>query len=46
MKGSGKCTISINSMKQNQFAGFSKLNYHGKIDKNKRKNIKITKIDC
>ena len=27
------------------FARFSKQNYYEKIDKNQRKNIKITKID-
>ena len=30
---------------QTLVAGFSKQNYYEKIDKNQRKNIKITKLD-
>ena len=39
LKVSGDCSKD----KSNSFAGFSKQNYYEKIDKNQRKNIKITK---
>ena len=39
IKGSGTCSED----RQTLFARFSKQNYYEKIDKNQRKNIKITK---